>query len=213
MSAEDFGFLLSLLVNGASIGLMYALIALGFVLVYKATDAINFAQGEFEAHGFAVGFDGLLRIAVFEEDAPFQPARACRGQARGAGLFEASCRLCRVARAKAEFGTPCKRCCIFRREVREARDAFQRCGPFAHLPLARSQQPPGRRLPRMVSSQAAQPRDCFAVQAFGDADAGELQQPGAMRRFLFDQSGQQLRCLRERTLREQRLCAGEQVSR
>ena len=46
----------------------------------------------------------------------------------------------------------------------------------------------------------------------GDADAGELQQPGAMRRFLFDQSGQQLRCLRERTLREQRLCAGEQVS-
>src|SRR5499425_2035990 len=29
------------------IGLMYALIALGFVLVYKATDAVNFAQGEF----------------------------------------------------------------------------------------------------------------------------------------------------------------------
>src|SRR5262245_61623791 len=26
---------------------MYALIALGFVLVYKATDAVNFAQGEF----------------------------------------------------------------------------------------------------------------------------------------------------------------------
>src|SRR5512134_575516 len=33
--------------NGVLIGLMYALIALGFVLVYKATDAINFAQGEF----------------------------------------------------------------------------------------------------------------------------------------------------------------------
>src|SRR5512136_2971933 len=29
------------------IGLMYTLIALGFVLVYKATDAVNFAQGEF----------------------------------------------------------------------------------------------------------------------------------------------------------------------
>src|SRR5688572_14118637 len=27
--------------------MMYALIALGFVLVYKATEAINFAQGEF----------------------------------------------------------------------------------------------------------------------------------------------------------------------
>ena len=33
--------------SGVSIGLMYSLIALGFVLVYKATDAINFAQGEF----------------------------------------------------------------------------------------------------------------------------------------------------------------------
>src|SRR6184192_2065308 len=33
--------------NGVLIGLMYSLIALGFVLVYKATDAVNFAQGEF----------------------------------------------------------------------------------------------------------------------------------------------------------------------
>ena len=45
--SEDLQFLLALVLNGASIGLMYALIALGFVLIYKATDAINFAQGEF----------------------------------------------------------------------------------------------------------------------------------------------------------------------
>jgi len=44
---EDFGFFLLLLSNGVLVGLMYALIALGFVLVYKATDAVNFAQGEF----------------------------------------------------------------------------------------------------------------------------------------------------------------------
>jgi branched-chain amino acid transport system permease protein len=44
---EDVGFLLLLLSNGVLIGLMYSLIALGFVLVYKATDAVNFAQGEF----------------------------------------------------------------------------------------------------------------------------------------------------------------------
>jgi branched-chain amino acid transport system permease protein len=43
----DWQFLGLLLSNGVLIGLMYALIALGFVLVYKATDAINFAQGEF----------------------------------------------------------------------------------------------------------------------------------------------------------------------
>jgi branched-chain amino acid transport system permease protein len=42
----DWQFSLLLLSNGVLIGLMYSLIALGFVLVYKATDAINFAQGE-----------------------------------------------------------------------------------------------------------------------------------------------------------------------
>ena len=43
----EWGFTLVLVTNGILIGLMYSLIALGFVLVYKATDAINFAQGEF----------------------------------------------------------------------------------------------------------------------------------------------------------------------
>ena len=40
-------FTMLLLSNGVLMGLMYSLIALGFVLVYKATDAVNFAQGEF----------------------------------------------------------------------------------------------------------------------------------------------------------------------
>jgi branched-chain amino acid transport system permease protein len=43
----DWQFFVLLMSNGILIGLMYSLIALGFVLVYKATDAINFAQGEF----------------------------------------------------------------------------------------------------------------------------------------------------------------------
>jgi len=43
----DWEFTALLLSNGILIGLMYSLVALGFVLVYKATDAINFAQGEF----------------------------------------------------------------------------------------------------------------------------------------------------------------------
>jgi branched-chain amino acid transport system permease protein len=41
------GFFALLISNGLLTGLMYSLIALGFVLVYKATDAVNFAQGEF----------------------------------------------------------------------------------------------------------------------------------------------------------------------
>src|SRR5205823_14212501 len=45
--SDAFGFFLLLMSNGILIGLMYSLVALGFVLVYKATGAINFAQGEF----------------------------------------------------------------------------------------------------------------------------------------------------------------------
>jgi branched-chain amino acid transport system permease protein len=56
--SEDMSFFIALLLNGVSIGLMYSLIALGFVLVYKATDAINFAQGEF------VMMAGLVAAAV-----------------------------------------------------------------------------------------------------------------------------------------------------
>ena len=44
---EDSQFFFSLIVNGISTGMLYALIALGFVLIYKATEALNFAQGEF----------------------------------------------------------------------------------------------------------------------------------------------------------------------
>ena len=63
---EDLGFFIALMLNGVMIGLMYALIALGFVLVYKATDAINFAQGEFVMlAGFIVaGVAGLDGRAV-----------------------------------------------------------------------------------------------------------------------------------------------------
>ena len=57
MPEFDLQFTLVLLTNGLMIGLMYALIALGFVLVYKATDAINFAQGEF------VMFAGFIAAA------------------------------------------------------------------------------------------------------------------------------------------------------
>jgi branched-chain amino acid transport system permease protein len=66
MPEFDLQFTLFLLTNGVMIGLMYALIALGFVLIYKATDAINFAQGEF------VMFAGFIAAgaAVFAH-APF----------------------------------------------------------------------------------------------------------------------------------------------
>ena len=39
--------LLQLIISGIAVGGVYALIALGFVLIYKATSIINFATGEF----------------------------------------------------------------------------------------------------------------------------------------------------------------------
>src|SRR5215475_6095871 len=56
--SDDAAFFIDLVLNGASIGLMYSLIALGFVLVYKATDAINFAQGEF------IMISGLIAASI-----------------------------------------------------------------------------------------------------------------------------------------------------
>jgi branched-chain amino acid transport system permease protein len=37
---------LQALISGVSIGCIYALVALGFVLIYKSTEVVNFAQGE-----------------------------------------------------------------------------------------------------------------------------------------------------------------------
>ena len=53
--------LLQLIVGGAAIGCIYALIALGFVLIYKATETVNFAQGDLMMVG---GFVGLTAMTV-----------------------------------------------------------------------------------------------------------------------------------------------------
>jgi branched-chain amino acid transport system permease protein len=51
-------FFADLLVNGLMIGAMYALVALGFVLIYKATSVVNFAQGDL------VMFGGYIAAAL-----------------------------------------------------------------------------------------------------------------------------------------------------
>jgi branched-chain amino acid transport system permease protein len=58
---EEVQFAIALSVSGLSIGLMYSLIALGFVLVYKATEAINFAQGEFV---MLAGFVAAVSLSI-----------------------------------------------------------------------------------------------------------------------------------------------------
>src|SRR5260370_30355953 len=66
--SEDLQCLLALVLSGASIGLMDSLMALGFVLVYKEMDVINFAQGEFVMLAGVIvvtvlGFEGTPLIA------------------------------------------------------------------------------------------------------------------------------------------------------
>lgn len=53
---------LQLLVGGIANGCVYGLIALGFVLIYKATEQVNFAQGDLMMLG---AFFGLMFIADF----------------------------------------------------------------------------------------------------------------------------------------------------
>jgi len=60
---------LQVIVSGISQGCIYGLIALGFVLIYKATETVNFAQGELMMLGAFVGltatsFLGLPYLAA-----------------------------------------------------------------------------------------------------------------------------------------------------
>jgi branched-chain amino acid transport system permease protein len=59
---EDAARILQLIVNGAASGCIYGLIALGFVLIYKATEMVNFAQGDVMMLG---GFVAFTLIANF----------------------------------------------------------------------------------------------------------------------------------------------------
>jgi branched-chain amino acid transport system permease protein len=59
---EDAARTLQLIINGAASGCIYGLIALGFVLIYKATEMVNFAQGDVMMLG---GFVAFTLIANF----------------------------------------------------------------------------------------------------------------------------------------------------
>lgn len=55
---------LQFLISGVMVGSIYALIALGFTMVFNATEAINFAQGEFVMLG------GMAAVALYHTGMP-----------------------------------------------------------------------------------------------------------------------------------------------
>src|SRR5688572_3133438 len=56
--------LLQLLVNGVALGSVYALAALGFVIVYSATGIVNFAAGQFVMLGALFGVTTILKLGL-----------------------------------------------------------------------------------------------------------------------------------------------------
>ena len=61
---EDAARLLQLVVNGAAAGCIYGLIALGFVLIYKATEMVNFAQGDIMMLGGFLAFSFIATWGI-----------------------------------------------------------------------------------------------------------------------------------------------------
>jgi branched-chain amino acid transport system permease protein len=57
----DWSFFLEVLIGGLLAGVMYSLVALGFVLIYKASGVFNFAQGAM------VFFAALIFVSLFEK--------------------------------------------------------------------------------------------------------------------------------------------------
>src|SRR5438094_10615444 len=61
-------FFVEVLIGGVAAGLMYSLVALGFVLIFKASGVFNFAQG------VMVLFAALTLVGLMELGVPVVPA-------------------------------------------------------------------------------------------------------------------------------------------
>jgi len=57
-------FFLQLVINGLVVGSIYALVAMGFVIIYKSSSVLNFAQGEFLLLGAYVSLALMTRCHV-----------------------------------------------------------------------------------------------------------------------------------------------------
>jgi branched-chain amino acid transport system permease protein len=57
-------FFLQLVVTGFSLGMIYALVAIGFVIILKCSDAFNIAQGHFVLIGGYLGYTFLIPLGL-----------------------------------------------------------------------------------------------------------------------------------------------------
>lgn len=64
MTDNPFLIFLQLILSGLAVGSVYAMVALGFVLIYKATDVFNFAQGELMMLGAYVSYTLVIHLGL-----------------------------------------------------------------------------------------------------------------------------------------------------
>ena len=57
-------FLLQLVITGFALGMIYALVAIGFVIILKCSEAFNIAQGHFVMIGGYLGYTFLVTLAL-----------------------------------------------------------------------------------------------------------------------------------------------------
>jgi branched-chain amino acid transport system permease protein len=61
---EHVVFMLQLIINGIAVGGVYSLMALGFVLIFKASSVVNFGPGELVLFGAYVAWATILNMTL-----------------------------------------------------------------------------------------------------------------------------------------------------
>src|SRR5438067_2610899 len=62
--SDQIVFLLQLVITGVAVGAVYSLMALGFVLIYKASTVVNFGPGELVLFGAYVAWATILNMKL-----------------------------------------------------------------------------------------------------------------------------------------------------
>ena len=94
--ASNVTFLTEVFIGGIAAGLMYSLVALGFVLIFKASGVFNFAQG------VMVLFAALTLVGLMEKGAPVPVALALTILVTVLAIFFQKTKIGRALRAVAD---------------------------------------------------------------------------------------------------------------
>ena len=90
---------LQLIVSGIAVGCVLALIALGFTLIYKATETVNFAQGDLMMLGGFAAYTAIVLLGLPFCSARWRPSAAMASAPCSTGRCCAGCSGSRSSRS------------------------------------------------------------------------------------------------------------------